>query len=101
MSVNVQRDLEAKLRASAAERGMSVETYVENLVRADPRPIDPLDPQKAVLLEALQLNHGKGVGSTYYRQLELDPDVETQILSRALADGIGPEDYIRRFLARP
>jgi len=101
MSVNVQGDLEAKLEASAVERGITVEAYVENLVRADRRPIDPVDTQKAVLLESLQLNHGQGVGSTFYRQLELDPDVQTQIWSRALAEGIQPDDYIRRLLAQP
>lgn len=41
MSVNVQRDLEAKFKACAVERGIAVEEYVETLVRADERPIYP------------------------------------------------------------
>ncbi len=96
MSLHIQRDLEAKLRASAAKRGVTVEAFVENLVRADQRPIDLADTERAVLLESLQLDHGKGVGSQYFRHLELDPDVERQIWSRALAESTQPEDYIRQ-----
>jgi hypothetical protein len=62
MSISVHPDLEAKLRQKAESEGLSVEAYVERLLRSDEQADEELE---RLALEGLNSGEPFGVTSTY------------------------------------
>jgi hypothetical protein len=71
MTITIHPELEGRVRARAEAEGLTVEAYVERLVRADQRAEDELE---ALALEGLNSGELIGVGPDYWeakhRQLD-------------------------------
>ncbi len=63
MNISVRPELEQAIRARAEAEGLSVEAYVEQLVRADQRRIEESDGPDAA--------RGRGVAAEIERKLEV------------------------------
>ena len=63
MTITIRSELEGPLRARAEAEGLTVEAYVERLVRADQRAGDEL---KALVLEGLNSGDPIAVGPEYW-----------------------------------
>jgi hypothetical protein len=63
MRINIHRELETRLRARAEEEGLTVEAYVERLVRADQQAQEELE---ALALEGLNSGEPIEVGPSYW-----------------------------------
>ncbi len=71
MSITIHPELETRLRARAEAEGLTVEAYVERLVRADQQADDELE---ALALEGLNsgepIEAGPGYWEEKHRQLD-------------------------------
>lgn len=65
MSITIPPDLEARLRARAQAEGLSIDAYVERLVRADQQAEDQLE---AVALEGLNSGEPIEAGPGYWEE---------------------------------
>jgi hypothetical protein len=63
MSINIHPELETRLRARAEAEGLTVEAYVERLIRADQQAQDELE---ALALEGLNSGEPIEVGPSYW-----------------------------------
>ena len=65
MGITINPDLEARLRARAEAEGLSIEAYLERLVRADQQAEDQLE---AVALEGLNSGEPIEAGPGYWEE---------------------------------
>ena len=65
MSITIHPDLEARLRARAKAEGLTVEAYLERLLRADQQAADELE---ALALEGLNSGEPIEVGPGYWEK---------------------------------
>jgi hypothetical protein len=65
MSLTIDRDLESKIRAQAEAEGLSVEAYLERLVRADQEGVRELE---TLALEALRSGEPIEAGPSYWQE---------------------------------
>ena len=65
MSINIRPELEAKLRALAEAEGVTVEAYVERLLRADQQAEDELEH---LALEGLNSGEPIEIRSDYWEE---------------------------------
>ena len=65
MSIAIHPELETKIRARAEAEGLSIEDYLERLVRADLQGADELE---ALAIEGLGSGEPIEVGPTYWEQ---------------------------------
>ncbi len=65
MSITIHPELEARLRARAEAEGLTVEAYVERLVRADQQAEEELE---ALALEGLNSGEPIEVGPGYWEE---------------------------------
>ena len=65
MSFTLHPELETRLRARAEAEGISVEDYIERLLRADQRAEDELE---ALALEGLNSGEAVEVGTGYWEE---------------------------------
>ena len=65
MSIPIQPDLETKIRARAEAAGLSIEAYLEQLIRADQQGADELE---ALALEGLESGAPIEVGPSYWQE---------------------------------
>lgn len=65
MSITIHPNLEATLRARAEAEGITVEAYLEHLVRADKEAIDELE---ALAFEGLASGDPVEVGPGYWQE---------------------------------
>ena len=63
MSIEIPTELETRLRSQAAAEGMTVEAYLEHLVRSDERGEKELT---ALALEGLQSGKAIEIGKDYW-----------------------------------
>ena len=63
MSITIQPEIEMRLRARAAAEGISVEAYIERLVRAEQRAEDELD---ALALDGFSSGEPTDAGPGYW-----------------------------------
>jgi hypothetical protein len=63
MTITIRSELEGRLRARAEAEGLTVEAYVERLVRADQRAEDEVE---ALVLEGLNSGDPIAVGPGYW-----------------------------------
>ena len=65
MSFTLHPELETRLRARAQAEGISVEDYIERLLRADQRAEDELE---ALALEGLNSGEAVEIGTGYWEE---------------------------------
>ncbi len=65
MSITIHPDLEARLRARAEAEGLSIDAYLDRLVRADQQAEDQLE---AVALEGLNSGEPIEAGPGYWEE---------------------------------
>ncbi|MGC2153513.1 MAG: hypothetical protein WA618_15840 [Terriglobales bacterium] len=85
MSITVHPELESKLRARAQAEGLTVEAYLERLVRAEQSAEDELT---ALALEGLNSGDPIEVGPGYWeaKHQKLDASLKSQIVLRQPLD---------------
>src|SRR6266853_1724247 len=67
MSIPIHPDLESKIRSQAEAQGLSIETYLERLVRADQQGTEELE---ILALEGLNSGAPINPGPSYWRSEE-------------------------------
>jgi hypothetical protein len=65
MSIPIHPELETKIRARAEAEGLSIEAYLERLVRADQQGIEELE---ALALEGLESGAPIEAGPAYWQE---------------------------------
>lgn len=65
MSISIHPELESKLRARAEAQGITVEAYLERLVRADQAAEDELE---VLSLEGLRSGEPVEIGTRYWEE---------------------------------
>ncbi len=65
MSIAIHPDLESKIRSRAEAEGLTIETYLERLVRADQQGTDELE---SLALEGLNSGAPIHVGPFYWQE---------------------------------
>ena len=65
MSISIPPELETRLRARAEAEGITVEDYIDRLLRADQRAEDELE---ALALEGLNSGEAVEVGTGYWEE---------------------------------
>ena len=65
MSISIPPELETRLRARAEAEGITVEDYIDRLLRADQRAEDELE---ALALEGLNSGDAVEVGTGYWEE---------------------------------
>jgi hypothetical protein len=65
MTITIHPDLEARLRAKAEAEGLSIEAYVERLLRSDQQAEEAIE---ALALEGLNSGESIEVGSRYWEE---------------------------------
>jgi hypothetical protein len=71
MSIAVHPDLESKIRSRAEAQGLTIETYLESLVRADQQGTEELE---TLALEGLNSGSPIDVGPSYWQEKHLRLD---------------------------
>jgi hypothetical protein len=71
MSIAIHPDLESKIRSRAEAQGLSVEAYLESLVRADQQGTEELE---SLALEGLNSGAPIDVGPSYWQEKHLRLD---------------------------
>ncbi len=71
MSIAIHPDLESKIRSRAEAQGLSVEAYLESLVRADQQGTEELE---SLALEGLNSGAPIEVGPSYWQEKHLQLD---------------------------
>jgi hypothetical protein len=71
MSFAIDPDLESKIRSRAEAEGLTIETYLERLVRADQQGTEELE---SLALEGLNSGAPIGVGPSYWQEKHLRLD---------------------------
>ena len=71
MSIAIHPDLESKIRSRAEAQGLSIEAYLESLVRADQQGADELE---SLALEGLNSGAPIEVGPSYWQEKHLRLD---------------------------
>ena len=71
MSIPIHPDLESKIRSQAKAQGLSIETYLERLVRADQQGTEELE---SLALEGLNSGAPIEVGPAYWQEKHLRLD---------------------------
>ena len=65
MSIAIHPELETKIRARAEAEGLSIEDYLERLVRADQQGADELE---ALAIQGLGSGESIAAGPTYWQE---------------------------------
>jgi len=65
MSIAIHPELESKIRSRAEAQGLSIEAYLESLVRADQQGTEELE---SLALEGLNSGAPMEVGSSYWQE---------------------------------
>ncbi len=65
MSIAIHPDLESKIRSRAEAQGLTIETYLERLVRADQQGTEELE---SLALEGLNSDAPINVGPSYWQE---------------------------------
>ena len=65
MSIAIHPDLESRIRARAEAEGLTIEAYLERLVRADQLGLDELE---SLALEGLASGDPLEIGPSYWQQ---------------------------------
>ena len=71
MSIAIHPDLESRIRSRAEAQGLSVEAYLESLVRADQQGTEELE---SLALEGLNSGAPIEVGPSYWQEKHLRLD---------------------------
>jgi hypothetical protein len=71
MSIPIHPELESRIRAQAEAQGLTVETYLERLLRADQQITEELE---SLALEALNSGTPLEVGPSYWQEKHLRLD---------------------------
>ena len=71
MSIAIHPDLESRIRSRAEAQGLSVEAYLESLVRADQQGTEELE---SLALEGLNSGAPIDVGPSYWQEKHLRLD---------------------------
>jgi hypothetical protein len=71
MSIPIHLELESRIRAQAEAQGLTIETYLERLLRADQQGMDELD---SLALEGLSSGAPIEVGPSYWQEKHLRLD---------------------------
>lgn len=71
MSIPIPPELESKIRAQAESQGLTIETYLERLLRADQQGMEELE---SLALEGLSSGAPIEVGPSYWQEKHLRLD---------------------------
>jgi hypothetical protein len=71
MSIAIHPELESKIRSRAEAQGLSIEAYLESLVRADQQGTEELE---SLALEGLNSGEPIEVGPSYWQEKHLRLD---------------------------
>jgi hypothetical protein len=71
MSIPIHLELESRIRAQAEAQGLTIETYLERLLRADQQGMDELE---SLALEGLSSGAPIEVGPSYWQEKHLRLD---------------------------
>jgi hypothetical protein len=71
MSIAIHPEFESKIRSQAEAQGLTIETYLERLVRADQQGTDELE---SLALEGLNSGAPIEVGPSYWQEKHLRID---------------------------
>jgi hypothetical protein len=71
MSIPIHPELESRIRAQVEAQGLTIETYLERLLRADQQGMDELD---SLALEGLSSGAPIEVGPSYWQEKHLRLD---------------------------
>jgi hypothetical protein len=71
MSIPIHLELESRMRAQAEAQGLTIETYLERLLRADQQGMDELE---SLALEGLSSGAPIEVGPSYWQEKHLRLD---------------------------
>jgi hypothetical protein len=71
MSIPIHPELESKIRAQAEAQGLTIETYLERLLRADQQGMEELE---SLALEGLSSGAPIEVGPSYWQEKHLRLD---------------------------
>jgi hypothetical protein len=71
MSIAIHPELESKIRSRAEAQGLSIEAYLERLIRADQQETEELE---SLALEGLNSGEPINVRSSYWQEKHLQLD---------------------------